>query len=676
MGIWTYQSNMNRGELDPTLLGRIDIQPYFNGLQKAFNVLSLPQGGITRRSGTDFLGFALGDGRFESFSFNLEQSYLLVFTSLKMQVYKDGILQLNLNGSGNNFISTPWDLPTLADVDFIQSADTAIITHPNYSVTTISRTSDTNWSLLSAVISNIPKFDFGDTASPIPISEVQQITFTDAVEGDTYRISLNNILTDSIAFSGDDSSNVESIKDAIGGLPSISGGITVTTILSLVTYEITFAGNSADKWELATITPVLTNKTTFKGETTRVTAGSSSKEDVWSILRGWPRTCTFHEARLYFGGSKSRPQTLWGSNVNDFFNFDSGRARDDELINITLDTNQVNGIQAIYSNRALQIFTSGAEFFIGKSPITPSNISAVPQSRLGSKRIQPVSIDGVTLFAQRTGKAINQFLFVDEFKSSQASPVSSLAQHLINNPVKMAVSTGTDSTNASYVYILNKNGELTVFNTLISEDVQAFTVWKTNGLIKSIAVVFDKLYMLVERVINSTTSYHIEVESLTALSDASITKDILGLSVITGLSHLEGETVDVKADGSYMGELIVSGGQVTIDRAANIVEVGLKYTPIIQTMPLSIDTGGGANAAKQKRILRAAIRMHESNGILVNGQRLSDKTIGLNQFDAPSPKTQLKRITLGGWSIDATITITQETPMPMTILSIGMEVKV
>lgn len=678
MTIWTFQSNMNRGELTPTLAGRIDIQAYYNGLQEATNILTVPQGGAKRRPGQDFLGVALGDGRLENFSFNISQSYLLVFTALRMQVYKDGILQLNLNGSGNDYIVTPWDLSQVLDFDFIQSADTAIITHQDVEPQSIARTSDTDWAIGPIALTNIPQFNFNDVSSPTPVSEIQDLTFTDASEGDRYKLALNGILSEEVVFGGDDSTNQEAIRDAIQNLPNTpNAGVTVSG--TTPTYRITLAGDSANNWELVTGAAIFTKEPTFAVATVRIQAGTSKSEDVWGATRGYPRTCTFHEGRLFFGGSKSRPATIWGSNVNDFFNFDEGRARDDELIDATLDTDQVNAIESIFSNRSLQIFTSGAEFYVKESPITPTNISVSPQTNLGSKRLRPVSIDGVTLFAQRTGKVINQFVFINEFQSNQTTSISSLAPHLIKSPIKLVVSRGTESTDANYVYILNADGSLTVFNTLSSEDVQAFTSWHS-GDIKSItvvtgSVVLDSLYLLVKRVVDGNTVYYVEVESQTALTDSALTKNVGGSPTLTGLSHLEGETVDVKADGAYQGEFVVTGGEVTITRNANTIEAGLKYTPIIKTMPLSIGLNNGPNAASKKKILRAALHLFESNGVIVNGQRLADKTIGVNQFDAPQPQTGLKRITLLGWSLEANITITQNTPMPMNVLSIGMEVK-
>jgi hypothetical protein len=675
MGIWNFQSNMNRGELDPLLLGRIDIQAYYNGLRTASNILTLPQGGVKRRPGQEFLGSTFGNGRLENFSFNTEQSYLLVFTDLKVEIYKDGVLQTNINGSGNDYLVSPFTLAQIKEADYIQSADTAVITQEGIAPQSLSRTSDTAWAFNALPLVNFPQFNFNDGSSPVPVSEIQTITFTDASEGDRYKIALNGILSEEIVFGGDDSTNQEGIRDAIQNLPNTSNtGVTVTTTTPLTAYQITLSGDSADAWELLTVTPVLTEKTTFKGVTTRDQAGTSGAENVWSVLRGWPRTCTFHEGRLYFGGSTSRPATLWGSNVNDFFNFDDGRARDDESIDATLDTDQVNAITGIFSNRSLQVFTSGAEFYVKASPVTPSTVAVIPQTNLGSKRVRPVSIDGVTLFVQRTGKVINQFVFVNEFQSNQSGSVSSLAPHLIKSPVEMVASRGTEESDANYVYILNADGSLTVFNTLASEGVQAFTSW-ASGLIKSISVVSDTLYLLVEREINSQTVYYVEVESLVALTDSAVITSVGGSPTLTGLNHLEGKEVDVKADGAYQGKFTVSGGQITITRDADIIEAGLAYTPIIKTMPLNIGLQDGPNAASKKKILRAALNLFESNGVIVNGQRLADKTIGINQFDAPEPQTGLKRITLSGWSLEADITITQDTPFNMTILSIGQEVK-
>jgi len=673
--LWYLQSNLNRGELDPLLIGRTDLAAYYNGVQSGRNVLCLPQGGLKKRPGTQFLGEALGAGRLENFSFNIEQNYLLVFTHLRMQIYKEGVLQTNINGSGNDYLTTPYNEDRLPDIDYIQSADTAIITHPRIPPHVISRTSDTAWTIGDAPLSNFPQHDFNDADSPTPTSEIQTINFANRTQGDRYKIALEGILTEELTFAGDDTTNEENIRQGLQNLINTGfSGISVTTTAALDTYEVTFADDSAKDWDFMTMTPIYSVNSAFTAVVARIQVGSARAQAVWGISRGWPVSCTFHEGRLYFGGSESLPATLWGSRVGDFFNFDQGRALDDESISVTLDTDQVNAIQAVFSNRTLQIFTSGGEFYVPESPITPTGIAVSPQSNLGCKRVRPVTIDGMTLFAQRTGHAIIQFIFLDAVKANQSTSISVTAAHLIDDPVKMAASRGTETTDANYVYVVNSDGSMAVYNTLAAEEVSGFTLWETVGEIKSVAVVDNAVNLLVERTIDSATVYQIEVENNALNTDASVF-DTTNDDEITGLDHLEGETVWAKADDAFMGEYTVSGGSITLPRTSADKEAGLAYLPTIETMPLNIDLANGPNASAKKKIARISLQIFESNGIIVNGQRLADKTIALNQFDAPEPFTGLKRIHVLGWSLEATVTITQSTPMPMTILNIGTEVK-
>jgi len=675
-GLWTVQSNFTKGEVTPTLLGRTDLAAYYQSVETATNVLSIPQGGLKKRSGMVFVNEALGDGRLESFSFNVEQNYLLVFTALKMEIYKDGVLQTNISGSGDDFLDTPYTLAQIADFDYIQSADTIIITHEDVEVRVIQRTSDTAWTIAAAPILNTPQADFNDGSSPTPVDEIQDLTFTNVTNGDTFKLSLDGFLTDAIAYSvSDQPTTAANMQQALLELFNTGNdGITVAVTGANV-YRATFSGNSADDYSALIALPVITTNVNFAAAVVINQNGTSRSEDVWSATRGWPRTCTFHEGRLWFGGSKSLPATLWGSIANEPFDFSFGRTRDDEGIQATLSTDQVNAIEGLVSNRALQIFTSGAEFFIAESPITPANIAVLPQTNLGSKRLRPVVLEGITLFVQRTGKALYQFQFVNEFQANESRSVSVLAPHLINSPVKMAVRRGAPTSDANYVYMVGDDGDMTVFNSNIIEGVQSFTRWETQGDIKSVAVVDDEVNLLVERVVNSVTVYHIEKEDLDLNTDAAVSATV-NSDTLTGLDHLEGETVLAKADGAFQGQFTVSSGQITIPRVAVVIEAGLGFTPTITTMPFNIGLQNGPNAAQKKRIARCALRTFESNGLLVNGQRFADKTIGIDQFDPPIPQTGLKRIYLLGWSLDASVTITQTTPFPMTILSIDLEVKV
>ena len=686
MPVWTIQSNLNRGQLDPRLIGRVDLDSYYNGVREATNTRTTPQGGMEKRPGQLFVDTTEINARLENFSFSSEQQFLLVFTANSLKIYKDNVLQDTVGTT----ISTA---DQLRDFDYIQSADTGIVVHPDLEPLQIVRNSDTNWTVFTAPLLNIPQFDYNDASSPTPVSEIQNMAFANFTTGDRFTLSLEGAITDEITYSEVlgvvQTDTINEIVKQLTNLPN-----TPSTGISGIqgagtSVDITFANAAAKDWDNMIPTITFDNSGSDNAITvTETQKGSARAEDVWSNTRGWPVTCSFHEGRLYFGGSKSRPATLWGSVVNDFFNFDKGTALDDQGVEATLDTDQVNAIQATYSNRSLQIFTSGQEFYIRDSPVTPSNIAVIPQSNLGSKRIRPVTLDGVTVYIQRSGRSVNQFVFINEIQSNQANSITTAIPELIDNPRKLAVFRGSINTDANYIYILNTNGELTVFNTLNIENVRGFTRWtifgqgsqpqSTLNKLESIAVVDDKLYMVASRQVGGSTVYYIEQEDPDLFVDSAV-KQASG-TTITGLSHLNGETVEAVSgtsdDGyTFLGEFEVSGGQIEIPSGFENIQAGLGWRPTIQTMPLNVDLGAGPNQYQRKKIQRIGLQIFETLGTIVNGVRFpQSKETGVNQFDPAVPITGQFRKYVLGYSLDASVTITQEEPLPMTILSIGIEV--
>ena len=687
MALTQFQSNMTRGELDPQIKGRIDIDAYYSGVAKATNVLAIPQGGLKKRPGMEYIGTAAANGRMEAFAFSTDTQYLLVFSNAKMEIYKDDTLITNINGSGNDYLTTPWTLAQVQEMDFIQSLNTMIIVHEDVAPRKIVRgASDSTWTitdLSSSSLTNIPTYDFNDASSPTPTSQVQQIVFNNANPSDRFKLSLNGVLTEEIVYAGGSTADElaatqQNIKRALLDHPLlVSDSIGISSPAAPTSrFDVTFSNSNADDWDVISATQIQVQNVGFDTTTTITTPGVARKEAVWSSTRGWPRTVTFHEGRLWFGGSKSLPNTIWGSNVSDFFNFDTGKSFDDNAVIATLDTDQLNAINAIFSNRTLQIYTTGGEFFVDASPITPENIAVKPQTRYGCKRVRPVSLSGQTYFIQRTGNVLNNFVYSDTVNGNVAEPVSILSPHLIDNPTQMAVKRGSSSSDVNYIYLVGTNGTLTVFNTVPSQAIEAFTEWVTTGNIKSVAVVDDTLYFLVEREINSSTVYYIEKENANTNTDACTYNASLGSATFSGLTQLEGEEIVIKADGANQAKDTVASGQVTLGASATIAEGGLEFTPTITTMPINVGLQNGSNIAKKKRIRRCSLELYNTNGVIVNSERISDKTIGQDQFDAPSPQSGIRRMYLGGWSTTAQITITQDTPFDMQILNIIYEVDV
>lgn len=638
------QTNFNSGLLDPRLGGRTDIKQYYQGAAEATNVVSTPQGGFKRRPGFTFVADIGAEARLASFAFNVEQTYLMVFTNNNIAVYKDDVKQAD--------ITTTYTTAELFELQWTQSADTMIIVHENHAPAKLVRgASHTSWTLSDITFKTLPAYDFDQ--------DYDSNTFTVGTGAEDATVLGNSVTVTANAATfaaGDVGGIFESLDINNPGV----GRITSYTSSTVVTIEVT------EVWDNAT------------GNS--VSAGDAIVEEpVWSSTRGWPKSVTFHEGRMYFGGSKTRPQTLWASKTNDFFNFDIGTGLDDEAIDVTLDTDQVNAITAVYSGRHLQVFTTGGEFMMPDSPITPEKSSVKRQTLFGSSAVPPKSIDGATIYIDRTGKSVREFLYTYTEEAYSSGTVSLLASHILNSPVDMDVLRGTNTDDSNYVYIVNSDGTIAVFNTLRSQEVGGWTKWVTNGEVESIATVVNEVYMIVKRTINGVTKRYLEEidSSTTSYTDCHVLATLSPAGdTVTGLGHLNGEECRVRADDAVMANATPSSGSITLNRDATTVEVGLDYTTTIKTMPLNQDFQDGPTLTRKKRIVKATLDTYEASGIFVNGHRLPDRQFGTGILDdVPDAFTGIREVHLLGWTRLAQVTITQQDPLPMTVMALALEVE-
>ena len=173
-----YQSSFTMGEFDPLVKGRVEIAQYQNALEKATNIVCIPQGAIERRPGTQFLldiTSHLGSGitaqqgiRLIPFEFSTTDSFMLVFVKLstastnntRMFVFNNGSLVANINGSGNNYLTLSFGNISFDKISFTQSADTLIIINEDLAPIKIVRgASNTAWTASTMSLTS-PKHAF------------------------------------------------------------------------------------------------------------------------------------------------------------------------------------------------------------------------------------------------------------------------------------------------------------------------------------------------------------------------------------------------------------------------------------------------------------------------------------------------------------------------------------
>jgi len=588
------QTNFSSGELDPLLRARVELEQYKNGAETLTNVLVQPQGGVRRRGGLKHLmeipsaASPENGTRSVAFEFSVDDSYMLIFVNQRMYVFKDRTLITNINGSGNPYLAvTAVTSSILSTMCWTQSADTLIITHKDINPIKIVRGgTDATWTVSNISFIGIPKYAFtiaysnpAGTLTPSATSGAITLTASSAV------------------FSAG------SVGQYVNATPQGRARIvafTSTTVVSAVT-EIPFFNTSAiatGSWEY-----------------------ESGYEDVWSSTKGWPRTCTFHEGRLYFGGSKSRPSTVWGSKVAQFFDFNPDQVYDDDAIEATLDTNSLNTITDIISGRDLQVFTTGGEFYVpqsGLDPITPTNFFVKTVSRNGSRegmRVQ--TLQSGTIYVQRQGKALNEFLYSDATLSYVSTSISLLSSHLINNPLELALRKATSTEETDALLMLNGDGTIANYSILRQQNVVAPSKLTTDGLFKDVGVDIEDIYVVVKRTFNSVDKYFVEVFDTTTFTDCCFTGGVA--TTISSLPHI-GKTLNVIADGSVLSNEVVSGGgSITMDRASvTSYEVGLPFTVTIKTLPIEPRMSVGVRIGFVKRIIEVNALLYETQHLLVN----------------------------------------------------------
>jgi len=676
-----FRSNFTSGVLDPRLKGRADITQYANGLEQGDNIVVLPYGGFRRRGGLRYLSeipsAVAGDCQLAAFSYNsTSQQYLLVFADQRIYFFKDDALLTNLNGSGLDYITSPWPVSVARRLKWAQTADTMILVNEDYAPRKLVRgATDTTWTLSTITFDRVPQIDYADSLSPAPTSEVQDIAFTSFSEGNLFKLDVEGVVTENITFSTNTTTLANRIVKALQKLWNVGDGDITCVNTGATTYRVTFQNGAARNYDL--MTGYATSGTGTIAATS-ITNGVARTEDAWSATRGYPRSVCFYEARLVFGGTKSKPSTIFMSKSNGLFDFDLGEGLDDDGIQKTLLTDQVNAIVNVVPGRHLQVFTEGTEFFVPDFPITPENSNFRPQTSYGNANPQAIEVEGATLFLDQNARGLYQFLYSDVEAAYSADSLSRISSSLLSTPVDCDRQRPTSDEDTNLCYFVNDDGTVAVLNTLRSEQIAAWTRFTTAGEFVSVASLTDVVYFLVKRQDSGGTD-HWYVEKLDTsyyLDCAEQSSGAAATSWSVG-TRLNGLACRARGDGQSLGEVTPSGGSVTVSVAVAEREVGLWFQPIAKLMPPAIDSGVGITLMRRSRFANCYVLVLNSQGLTVNGRDQPDRFTDLDTLDtAPGLRTGIFRCSTHGWGETQNITLSQDVPMPLTVLACEYELEV
>jgi hypothetical protein len=650
-------SSFTAGEISPRLEGQITLEKYRQGLSELTNMVCMPHGGVTRRPGTEFLGEvknSAAKARLIPFQFKTSDTYILEFGPETMRVYRNG-LQV-LTGSAKTITGVTKANPGVitSNSHGFSDGDEIYIT----GVGGMTQLNDRNYIVDNATTNTFTLTDlFG-----VAIDTTAFTTFTSGGTADKiYQISTPYVEADLF--------NLRYAQSAD------------TMYIVHPSYDIRVLSRTGSAaWTLATAT--------ISGSPTPGLSGSNNR----------PSVVTFFEQRLVFANTNNNPQTLWFSKNGDYLNFTVGTAADDALI-YTIASNQVNAIRYLSATRVLTLGTSGGEYVVtatSDGPVTPTTTLIRKYSNYGTAPIEPVQVADVTLFLQRGNRKIREFKYVGDINADayQAPDMSILAEHITEGGItQFAYQQEPDSV----IWMVRNDGTLVGMTYRREEQVVAFHKHVIGGtfsggqaVVESVATLptdtgEDELYMVVKRTINGVTKRYIElmkpfsfggVTTGAFFVDSGLAYSGSAVTTLSGLHHLQGETVSILANGASHQDKTVANGAVDLNVSTTVAAIGYGYSSVMETLRLEAGSVDGTSQGKPKRIHAITVRLHETVGAEIGSG--SDKLDRIYFRDSSMPMDQAVPLFTGdkdvefegGFDDDDRIYARQTQPLPLTVLAL------
>lgn len=678
--IYPLQTNFTTGEITPRLYGRIDLAKYRHAVAKALNFRVILHGGLSRRPGTRYVTTTktpmAGAVRLLPFEFNDAQAYIIEAGNFYMRFCT---LSGQLLDALNNPVEvvSPYAIADVANLHFTQSADTLYLFHKNYPPQKLTRTSATSFSLVAPTFLDGPYLPLNVTATTLMVSANTGAGLT---------------MTASAAlFQSGHVGSIWRIKgNAVWGWVKVTGFTSAT----VVTVAVQAAVNNGAAGALDFVTPGTSTTTSWR-------------EGMFSAVQGYPASGVFHQQRLWMGGVSNKPTAVIGSITSGFETMSDsksdGTVLDTSSVVYDIATDKMNVIRWFKPGRNLLVGTAGSEHeTLGGSSttpaITPTNIFVRGQTTYGSNKVPPVRSGVAVLFPTKSGRKIRELAFDFNMDAYNAPDITILAEHLFPSSTSITSIAFQQEPDAT-LWVVLSNGALLSCAYDRSQDVVGWAQHATGSgdAFESIAVIphpdgdRDQVWIATKRTIGGATQRFVEFlddkgnphTAYAALNtDAAITYSGPAATTFTGLSYLNGMTVDVVGNGAVYQQAVVSGGQVTISPAASEVEIGLHYDAEIDTLRPEVATQKGTSQGFLKKWAIVILRLHQTLGATIGMLRNPGDTIQILDsipFRAVGPNATAPGATVPLFSGDVLKTqlgidlagqliIKQTQPLPCTVV--------
>ena len=443
---------------------------------------------------------------------------------------------------------------------------------------------------------------------------------------------------------------------------------------------------------------------------------------AWTDNLGWPRSVEIFQQRMCFGGTNNNPQTVWFSKTADFFNFSpsekigiaSGNVsatgarvvgeqiKDDNGLTLTISSSTVDLIDFMISGKKLTVGTSGGVFQMYGSEteltITPFNFTIDRVTTYPTETgALPLIIDQDVIYVQKNGRKLRGIAYSQNAGGNQAADMTLRADNIAlgeikditfqDMPYNIIWARLNDGKLIACTY--NKSLNMMAWSNHVIGGTESSAHAKVESITSIPSSTHTQVYMVVKRTINSATVRYVEYLDRFYDSgeldfedahyvDSGIYYNSTSASTISGLTHLEGETVRVLANGAKDNDATVSSGQITITKASTKVHAGLGFDSFVTTLDLP-NGPQGILVGNRKKIHRIVVKLLDTMGL-----QYGPSEAELDEMIFRFPTDNLGQavdffsgdevLTMGNMTYDDhNIVIGQNGAFPLSILLIGYD---
>lgn len=677
------QTSFNSGEFSDLLDGAVDLQKRAFSSKILQNMIALKQGPAVRRGPTIFVQEVKDSSKrthMIRFEFSDDQSYQIEVGDQYFRFFKNYAYIATSEIASPYLQADLFDANGLFRIQFAQSGDVLYLVHEDYAPRVLTRVSDTSWTLAELDFEDGPYLDINTTAKTLALSGTSgSVTVTASAS----------------TFASTDVGRLIRWKDGANNWTwlEITAYTSATVVTALIRGANASAGTATVNWRLG----------------------------VYSATTGYPRAIAFFQDRLALAGTTDNPdrydltKTAGYSSTSVVFQPTNaaGTVADDNAITGSVPSGQVNPIVGMASDlRGLLVMTAKEEFVVRSNSLgdalTPSNATAALFSGTGSAYIQPLrTVDGTT-FCQSSRRRLFDIVYSFEKDSLSPKDLTLASEHITRTQV---TSMAYQQEPVNVIWCVRGDGLLVGMTHYPDQDVYGWhrhiiggvsDADGSNAVVEAISCISspdgsrDDLWLIVRRMIDGSTKRYIEymrqyyeddqdVED-SACVDSRYTYDGAATATVTGLSHLEGQTVKVMVDGRSHPDLTVTSGEITLanSRTGSVIQIGLAYTWKIVTQRFENSTNQYDTAqGKEKRISSFVIRLLNTLGLKYgepNATSLTEHDFEQGQvYDEATPLFSGDTDTIvwpGGSGRDGQMRFESDSVFPACVIAIMPTVKV